>query len=63
MTMVVIKVPEETARNLLEYINEYIDHVSSPRYINEAIKDKIRIKKAMDRSAGRTHKFLTEFRL
>jgi len=61
--VVTINIPEQTARNLLDYINEFIDHTCNRKYIVEAIKDKARIKKAIGRSEGRTQKIFNNFRL
>jgi hypothetical protein len=61
--MVTLNITEKTARNLLDYINEFIDHTSSRKFISEAIGDKMKIKKAIGRSEGIPVKFLNDFRL
>ncbi len=47
--MIEFKLPEKSVRNLFDYINEFIDNCNSKKFIKEAIKDKIRIKKAISR--------------
>jgi len=47
--MIELKLPEKSVRNLLDYINEFINNCNSQKFLKEAIKDKMRIKKAMGR--------------
>ena len=61
--MVNLNIPEQTARNLLEYANEFIDNSCNQKDINEAIQDKMRIKRAIGRSAGIPRSMLNDFRL
>ena len=61
--MVTLHIPEQTARNLLEYINEYLDNTCSQEFMREAIEDKMRIKKAIGRAEGIPRCMLTDFRL
>ena len=55
--------PEKTVRNLLDYINEYIDNSCNQKFMKEAIRDKVRIKKAIGRNEGISKEYLTDFRL
>ena len=62
--MIAMNIPEQTARNLLEYINEFLDHsINSQKIIREAIEDKMRIKRAMGRALGIPRSMLNDFRL
>ena len=61
--MITLHIPEQTARNLLEYINEYLDNACSHKFIREAIQDKMRIKRAIGRAEGIPRCMLTDFRL
>jgi len=61
--MVTLNIPLRTARNLLDYINEYLDNACSQKFIREAEEDKNRIKRAIGRSEGRPSSMLTDFRL
>ena len=64
MTMIAMNIPERTARNLLSYINEFLDNsINSQKIIREAIEDKMRIKRAMGRALGIPKDMLTDFRL
>ena len=61
--MVRLNIPEQTARNLLEYINEFVDNTSNTKHLHEAIQDKMRIKKAIGRAAGIPRSMMNDFRL
>ena len=61
--MIALNIPEKTARNLLEYINEFLDNACSQKFIREAEEDKNRIKKAIGRAMGRPKRILNGFRL
>ena len=61
--MITLHIPEQTARNLLEYINEYLDNACSQKFMREAIQDKMRIKRAIGRAEGIPRCMLTDFRL
>ena len=61
--MVRLNIPEQTARNLLEYINEYVDNTSNTKHLHEAIQDKMRIKKAIGRACRIPSSMLNDFRL
>ena len=62
--MIMLNIPEKTARNLLEYINEFLDNsINSQKTIKEAIEDKMRIKRAMGRTLGIPRSMLNDFRL
>ena len=61
--MINLNIPEKTARNLLDYINEFLDNTCSQRFIREAEEDKNRIKKAIGRAMGRPKSMLNNFRL
>jgi len=50
--MVNLNIPEQTARNLLEYINEFVDNTSNTKHLHEAMEDKMRIKRAIGRAEG-----------
>jgi len=61
--MVTLNIPLRTARNLLDYINEYLDNACSQKFMKEAIEDKMRIKKAIGRAEGIPRCMLNDFRL
>jgi len=61
--MIVLNIPEKTARNLLGYINEFLDNTCSQKFIREAEEDKNRIKKAIGRAEGIPKSMLNDFRL
>jgi len=61
--VITLHIPEQTARNLLEYINEYLDNACSQKFMREAIQDKMRIKRAIGRAEGIPRCMLTDFRL
>jgi len=61
--MVTLNIPEQTARNLLEYINEFLDNTRNTKHLHEAIQDKMRIKRAIGRAEGIPRSMLTDFRL
>ena len=61
--MIILNVPLKTARNLLEYINDFLDNNCNKQIIKEAIEDKMRIKRAIGRAEGIPRSMLTDFRL
>ena len=61
--MVNLNIPEQTARNLLEYINDFVDNTSNTKHLHEAIQDKMRIKRAIGRAEGIPKCMLNDFRL
>ena len=61
--MITLNVPTRTARNLLEYINNFLDGNSNQKFAREAIEDKMRIKRAIGRAEGIPRSMLTDFRL
>ena len=61
--MITLNIPERTARNLLDYINEFLDNSCSQKFIREAIQDKMRIKRAIGRAEGIPRCMLNDFRL
>ena len=61
--MIALNVPEKTARNLLGYINDFLDNACSKKFIREAEEDKNRIKRAIGRAEGIPKSMLTDFRL
>ena len=61
--MITLNIPEQTARNILEYINEYLDTACSKDFIGKAIEDKMRIKRAIGRAEGIPRSMLVDFRL
>ena len=61
--MITLNVPTRTARNLLEYINNFLDGNSNQEFAREAIEDKMRIKRAICRAEGIPRSMLTDFRL
>lgn len=61
--MIVLNIPERTARNLLGYIDDFLDNACSQKFIREAEEDKNRIKRAMGRAIGIPRKLLNDFRL
>ena len=61
--MIILNIPTRTARNLLEYINNFLDDNSNKEFAREAIEDKMRIKRAIGRAEGIPRSMLTDFRL
>ena len=61
--MITLNVPSRTARNLLEYANNFIDTCNNKQDIREAIEDKMRIKRAIGRAEGIPRSMLVDFRL
>ena len=61
--MVRLNIPERTARNLLEYINEFLDNTSNTKHLHEAIQDKMRVKRAIGRAEGIPRSMMNDFRL
>ncbi len=61
--MIAMNLPEKTVRNLLDYINEYLDHACSQKFIREAEQDKMRIKRAIGRAEGRPRSMMNDFRV
>ena len=61
--MVILRIPLKSARNLLEYINDFLDNANNQELMKEAIGEKMRIKKAIGRSEGIPKCMLTDFRL
>ena len=61
--MIALNVPTRTARNLLEYINNFLDGNSNQGFAREAIEDKMRIKRAIGRAEGIPRSMLVDFRL
>ena len=61
--MITLNVPTRTARNLLEYINNFLDYNSNQKFAREAIEDKMRIKRAIGRAEGIPRSMLNDFRL
>ena len=61
--MITLNVPTRTARNLLEYINNFLDSNSNQEFAREAIEDKMRIKRAIGRAEGIPRSMLVDFRL
>ena len=61
--MIAMNLPEKTVRNLLDYINEFLDNACSQKFIREAEEDKNRIKRAIGRAMGRPKSMLKDFRL
>ena len=61
--MITLNIPERTARNLLDYANEFIDNSCNQEFIREAIQDKMRIKRAIGRAEGITRSMMNDFRL
>ena len=61
--MITLNVPTRTARNLLEYINNFLDYNSNQNFAREVIEDKMRIKRAIGRAEGIPRSMLTDFRL
>ena len=61
--MITLNIPERTARNLLDYINEFLDNSFNQKFMREAIEDKMRIKRAIGRAEGIPRSMLTDFRL
>ena len=61
--MVTLNIPLRTARNLLDYANEFINNSCNQEFIREAIQDKMRIKRAIGRAEGIPRNMLTDFRL
>jgi len=61
--MVTLNIPEQTARNLLEYINDFLDHTSNTKHLHEAMEDKMRVKRAIGRAEGIPRSMMNDFRL
>ena len=61
--MITLNIPLRTARNLLDYIIEFLDNSCSQKFMREAIEDKMRIKRAIGRAEGIPSNMLTDFRL
>ena len=61
--MIALNIPERTARNLLDYINEFLDNACSRKFIREAEEDKNRIKRAIGRAESTPKSMLTNFHL
>ena len=61
--MITLNIPLRTARNLLDYANEFIDNSCFQEFIREAIEDKMRIKRAIGRAKGIPRSMLNDFRL
>ena len=61
--MITLNIPERTARNLLDYANEFIDNSCNQEFIREAIQDKMRIKRAIGRAEGIPRSMMNDFRL
>jgi len=57
--MIILNIPLRTARNLLDYINEFLDNSCNQEFIREAIQDKMRIKRAIGRAEGIPRSMLT----
>ena len=61
--MITLHIPLKSARNLLEYINDFLDNANNRKIMKEAIEEKMRIKKAIGRSEGISKCMLTDFRI
>ena len=61
--MIALNIPEKTARNLLDYINDFLDNTCSQKFTREAEEDKNRIKRAIGRAEGRPKSMMNDFRL
>jgi len=61
--VITLNIPERTARNLLDYANEFIDNSCNQEFIREAIQDKMRIKRAIGRAEGIPRSMMNDFRL
>ena len=61
--MITLNIPTRTARNLLDYINNFLDTNYNSEFAREAIQDKMRIKRAIGRDEGIPRSMLTDFRL
>ena len=61
--MITLNIPTRTARNLLDYINNFLDTNYNSEFAREAIEDKMRIKRAIGRDEGIPRSMLTDFRL
>ena len=61
--MITLKLPNKTVKNLLDYINEYINNTCNQKFMEQAIEDKVRIKKAIGKHEGIPKEYLTEFSL
>ena len=61
--MVNLNIPEQTARNILYCMNDAYDNSSNERFKYEILQDKMRVKRCMCRSEGRSTKGIVDFRL
>ena len=61
--MVRLNIPEQTARNILYCMNDAYDNSSNERFRVEILQDKMRVKRCMCRSEGRSTKGIVDFRL
>ena len=61
--MITLNIPETTARNILYCMNDAYDNASSKSFKLEILHDKMRVKRCMCRSEGRSTKDIVDFRL
>ena len=61
--MITLNIPEATARNILYCMNDAYDNSSNERHRFEILHDKMRVKRCMCRSEGRSTKDIVDFRL
>lgn len=61
--MITLNIPEKTARNILYCMNDAYDNSSNERFRFEILHDKMRVKRCMCRSEGRSTKDIVDFRL
>ena len=61
--MITLNIPEATARNILYCMNDAYDNSSNEKFRFEILHDKMRVKRCMCRSEGRSTKGIVDFRL
>ena len=61
--MVTLNIPEQTALNILYCMNDAYDNSFNEKFKFEILQDKMRVKRCMCRSEGRSTKDIVDFRL
>lgn len=61
--MITMNAPEQTFRNILYCMNDTYDNSSNERFKFEILQDKMKVKRCMCRSEGRSTKGIVDFRL
>jgi len=61
--MITLNLPERSVLNILYCMNDAYDNCKSDKFGYEILQDKIKVKKCMCRSEGRSTKDIVDFRL